>query len=403
MRVLSPLRRIAGRARRWVKRILRIDPLRLDKAHFVAEASSIDIPTAIPLRRTPPRPPELRQFAYMNQFDSRGLFQDVFWIDGQVVLVGPPLENLVELVLGARVTFDGRPPAGPPQLFKLDRTHRMTFAVPQRPRRMRFETDAFTVTVPVRRDEAAVFKGRRVLFTLSRNNELHWIEDWIEYHVRAHGADAVLLYDNASDRYTSGELLRRISAVPGIKAAVVVRWPYVFGPLADTSRMWDSDYCQFGELEDARRRFLPLAEGVLQVDVDELVVTADRSSIFDRLHHTVSGVIGFEGRWLESVAVAPSEPHRHRDFAHYHAERMRAAPKWAAIPARVPDDVQWRVHLVGVDFVMDAPGPVKFRHFSAITTDWRGEARRRLSTPDPSLHVLDEAWVEQMRHIGWIS
>lgn len=401
MRGLSRLRRIASRAKRRAKHILGIDPLRLDRAHFVTDASGIEIPEESSLRRTPPRAPELRQFAYMSQFDGRSLFHDVFWSSGQVVLIGPPLQNLEELVVNGRFTFDGRPPAAPPQLFRLDRTHRVTFAVPRRPRRMRIETGPITANVPVRRDETALFKNRRVLFTMSRNNDLQWIEDWIEYHVRAHGADAVLLYDNASDRYTSGDLLRRISAVRGVKAAVVVRWPYAFGPLADTSGLWDSDYCQHGELEDARRRFLARAEGILQVDVDELVVCPDGSSIFDRLHQSASGAIGFDGIWLDSAAVDTAGPRRHRDFVHNRTSAKLAAPKWAAIPSRIPDDIQMRVHFVGLDYPMDAPAPVTFRHFRAITTDWHGNSRGVLYPPDPAEHTIDQVWIDQMRRIGW--
>jgi hypothetical protein len=67
MRGLSRLRRIASRAKRRAKHILGIDPLRLDRAHFVTDASGIEIPEESSLRRTPPRAPELRQFAYMSQ------------------------------------------------------------------------------------------------------------------------------------------------------------------------------------------------------------------------------------------------------------------------------------------------------------------------------------------------
>ncbi|MFX8481515.1 hypothetical protein ABTL74_19375, partial [Acinetobacter baumannii] len=56
-------------------------------------------------------------------------------------------------------------------------------------------------TLPVQPNLSHLFAGRRVLLTLSRNNAPRWIADWIRFYATLHGADAVLLYDNASDRY----------------------------------------------------------------------------------------------------------------------------------------------------------------------------------------------------------
>ena len=75
-----------------------------------------------------------------------------------------------------------------------------------------------------------MFSGLNVLLTLSKDNEIRWIRDWVTFFARRHECDAVLLYDNASTRYGSVDIYTAISSVPGIKACVVVHWPYKYGP-----------------------------------------------------------------------------------------------------------------------------------------------------------------------------
>ena len=53
---------------------------------------------------------------------------------------------------------------------------------------------------------------------------------------------------------------------------------------------WDLNYAQFGVLEHARHRFLSLAEAVVNADVDELVVTKAKVSIFELVSRSETGI-----------------------------------------------------------------------------------------------------------------
>ena len=59
------------------------------------------------------------------------------------------------------------------------------------------------------------FAGRNCLMTLSRDNALDWIRDWAAFHVREHGADAVLFFDNGSTDYRPEEILAASPASRG--------------------------------------------------------------------------------------------------------------------------------------------------------------------------------------------
>src|SRR5262249_39706879 len=101
-----------------------------------------------------------------------------------------------------------------------------------------------------------IFHGRRVIFTMSKNNPIEWILDWARFNRDVHGADAVLIYDNGSTAYDSATLSAALKTVADIACSVVVEWPYRYGPQGFNSwDHWDSDFCQLGAWEHARWRF----------------------------------------------------------------------------------------------------------------------------------------------------
>src|SRR5690606_4257814 len=74
----------------------------------------------------------------------------------------------------------------------------------------------------------AEFSGRRVLFSMNKDNELGWVREWARHHQRHHGTDTVILFDNGSTRYGVDELRATLNEA-GIADAMVPSWPYLFG------------------------------------------------------------------------------------------------------------------------------------------------------------------------------
>jgi hypothetical protein len=259
-----------------------------------------------------------------------------------------------------------------------------------------FAADDWVMTVPVRATHHNAFQGRKVLLAISQDNDLNWISDWAEFHARLHGVDAVLMYDNGSTLYGPDDLLGRLKAVPGIAAAAVVVWPYRFGC---HGRGFDGTYCQYTAIETARRRFLRKARGVLQIDVDELVVSQDGASLFDELERSSMGAILFEGVWIENIRERSDTTFRHRDFRH--AGAIHKPTKWAAIPSMLPDGVQMKNHDFENGFKAPVSHDLRYRHFRAISTSWKYR-RDRPESYDPAVHQLDMELTRDMRRIGWL-
>ncbi|GAC1549602.1 MAG: hypothetical protein NVS2B5_04840 [Beijerinckiaceae bacterium] len=371
-------------------------------------------------RREPTRPPALRDDAFERQFDATTLFFDAFGFPGsnRIVLLGPPLFNLAPAVAAMRVTAL---PSGIPCVFEvrhLDRHMQMWLEAPAGTHRMSFSGALGAFEVEVAAPALSPFRDRRVIFTLSKDNEIDWIRDWIRFNRDINGADAVLIYDNASTRYGTADLLDAVRSLAGIKAAAVVHWPFRYGPQGTLARgLWDSDFCQLGAWEHARWRFLSGARSVMNSDVDELVLSEDGASVFEKAEHSTFGIARYSGRWIvgteasTQAAVCP----RHRDFDVTLRPQMQRTrlllkrdaslcfPKWTIVPRRCPARSQWKVHTIGGWWParLSTPG-VTFRHFREIGGNWKYDRNIREAF-DLARHVKDEALARAFNRVDWTS
>jgi hypothetical protein len=375
------------------------------------------LPQFTRLRREPTRPVVLQDEKFEEQFDATTLFFDAFRCEdsNRIVLLGPPLFNLAPAFAGMRVIALPSLARCSLELRQLDRHMQIWLTAPTGTERLRFSGPLGEFDVEIAPPVPSPFRNRRVLFTLSKDNEIEWIRDWVRFNRDIHEADAVLIYDNDSTRYTTGELRDAVRSVSGIADAVVVHWPFRYGPQGTLARgLWDSDFCQLGAWEHARRRFLSQARSVMNSDIDELVVCDDGGSIFDRAERSPFGIARYSGRWV--VATEDSQRGalpRHRDFDITLRPQMQRTrlllkrdktlcfPKWTLVPRRCPDRTQWKVHTIGgwLPARLKSAG-VGFRHFREIGGNWKYERKVR-ETLDPARHVRDEALLRAFDRVDW--
>lgn len=351
--------------------------------------SSAALPEGV--RRGSARPPELRDESYESQFDWDTFVYDGFHDDGVYHLIAPPLWGQ-DWRIDMAAAF-GTVGADLLAMQWLDKSLRIkarlrpgsavttTMVVPF----LQSNPVSLTIGTPARND---IFAGQRVLVTMSKDNEIAWIRDWIRFHVRVHGATGVLIYDNGSQRYTPQELLDGLSDLE-VGAIVVVSWPFKYGPqgILKTNTHWDSNFCQHGGLEHARYFFLQKALSFLNCDVDELVVPADgRRSVFDEAEQR-PGYVYFYGQWIEPLTIdggksPPIDQRRHRDFVLRKSDpeaRFHGAHKYCVAMTRLTDAMQCATHRIvdaqhhGQYAFSDTPLSQEFvyRHFKAINTNWR--------------------------------
>jgi hypothetical protein len=375
------------------------------------------LPQFTGLRREPTRPITLRDERFDEQFDATTLFFDAFHCEDRdrIVLLGPPLFNLAPAFVAMRVTaLPSRAPCSL-ELRQLDRHMQTWVKAPRGTESLRFSGALGEFDVEIAPPLPSPFRKRRVIFTLSKDNEIEWVCDWVRFNRDIHGADAVLIYDNGSTRYTTGELLDAVRAIDGIAEAAVVHWPFRYGPQGTLANgLWDSDFCQLGAWEHARRRFLANARSVMNSDIDELVLCDDSRSIFGNAERSAFGISRYSGRWVVATgeSKATSLP-RHCDFhiilrpqmqrTRFFLNRDTVAcfPKWTVVPRRCPDRTQWKVHTIGgwLPARLKTRG-ASFRHFREIGGNWKYDRKAR-DTFDPARHVKDEALARVFDQVDW--
>jgi hypothetical protein len=323
----------------------------------------------------------MRQPDYDDAFDATTLFYDVIAMPAPrecLVFVGPPFLNLLPAFYASRL--NGRELATVWSSYHLRDRCCDVWIRDWKGGAARLDTDFGSFELTPQRAEHPIFAGKRVLYTLSKDNDIDWIVDWVRFHARNHGADAVLLYDNGSSRY-GGEALEDTlrGTFPGFEIHVV-HWPFKYGPQGVSADAgWDSDFCQAGAFQDARFRFLAAASSVLNCDVDELVVASNGRSVFDAAERSPGGYVMFAGHWISNArpvpasGVGPTAALRHGQFVF--AERDTPAPcptKWCVVPRRCAIDDHWTTHAVkGKDTPASHSAAFCYRHFRSISTSWK--------------------------------
>jgi hypothetical protein len=343
------------------------NPLSPDAARQPDRLSTVRL-AGFGLRRDPPRPLDDRQPGYLDLFDSDTLFYDVFRgaDPSKVMLTGPPLHNCAGLLDSLAFRLPGQADLIPWRYepgrsgfqpnFKIRLDHPALAGTD----RLQIALAGQQIDVRIQPNGYDRFAGRRVILTLSKDNPFSWIRDWVAFNIRVHQADAVLIYDNGSSPYDIAALEGLLSGIPGIAAALVVPWPFPYGPNVGPRNIQDSFFCQPGALEHARWRYCATARGVLNNDIDELTVPRSGDSIFNFLERSGKAAIVYPGLWADQwVDMPAAEPAtsatlHHGDFLY--SQRWRIIPgrlrpdrwllrtKWAVRPALCPAEAGWGVH-----------------------------------------------------------
>ena len=363
------------------------------------------IPQSSGVSRTAKRPIKFRDSNFEKEFDSATVFYDIFlsYDNSELIFVGPPAWNLDFELMHCEIKFNGHKLTAKLRGNDLDRCSVYRIAIDkdlvQIQNRISFEAFGSTSLLSVGDNEASHFQDRRVLMTMSKNNPLIWIKDWVSYYVRHHGADAVLLFDNNSDIYSPLEVKESLEEISGIERAAVVDWPFKYGPQGGFARFWDSDFTQVGAYQTARYRFLSHSKSVLNVDIDELVVDDfSNSSVFEVAERSDQGGIAFNGRWIEPILVNDGfegEFPRHMDFAYYSEKENRCSTKWCISPKAIKNSQQWKIHTIR-DMDNSPSDVFSLRHFRGISTGWK-DNRNRIRPGNRDEYTLDERLLELLQ------
>jgi hypothetical protein len=361
-------------------------------------STSLSLPSEAAIRRESTRPVEFRPPGYEEAFDATTLFYDLILsrdrYRSNLIFICPPFLNLFPSFYRGRI--GGKPLASTISSYYFRDLCSDVWIPNWNSDTVPIEFDFGSYQLTPQRTATHLYQGRRVLYTHSKDNEVSWIIDWVRFHARNHGANAVLIYDNGSTKYAGEDLERSLKeAFPDFEINVVA-WPYKFGPQGFKGSWWDSNFCQTCAFQAARFRFLDSASSVLNCDIDELVVSEKGESIFDITEKSENGCISFNGRWISNVtggttADLNSLSDLRHSYFRYLARTEPACPKkWCVVPRRCKLEESWENHIIrGKDVPSSYSDSFSYRHFLGINTNWKYQ-RVRPAVFDQKLHQFDE-------------
>lgn len=353
---------------------------------MVGELNSVFLPEDSKTLRQPILPEIPRSDQFMAEFDQRGIFYSVFRdISGRRVwFLGPELLSLKDEILPIWVVGGQSKKRTKIRLIKNEHALVGFADLPEVDDKVHVDIGADTLSVGVGGNHSVAFKDSRIVYCISKENDLRWISDWAHFYVKEHAADTFVIFDNNSSAYSTQDIEMALNKVPGVKKAIAIDWPFIYGAHDPVAQKLGKPYhFLFAQPVAHMELFLRYgiqSKSILNVDIDELVVSTKRESIFDVVEQRVFGCIKFDRFLVENVRER-DDGHESSSFCGFHfrdKERLgRQNPwkKWAIAPSKLkltqPVPMLWTHRVYGAINPYPASKEFKCYHFAGITTNWR--------------------------------
>ncbi|MDR7124865.1 hypothetical protein [Pseudotabrizicola sp. 4114] len=302
------------------------------------------IPESLGLRREAPPRVEAPTDAFWERYDSTTLFYIAMHDAAtyRLQVFAPPLLNFTPVVRRAQFFLEDQKLA-PPRIIHGDKFDRLVFDKAPMGATLRMAMTGVEGVMPVLACEPARFAGRRVIYTMSKNNDLAWIRDWMVWYQRKHKADAVFFVDNDSTIYSADALAETLGAVEGYTSVALAQIPFRYGPDFATARR--ASYAQFLQTAFMNAFWMlsmRYARAMLNVDVDELIVSAKDEAIFDAVETARHGIVMATGHWRYPPPA--KSPVRHRDHTLALPDDPPCSPKYCLRANSLAARQQLKVH-----------------------------------------------------------
>lgn len=315
---------------------------------------------------------ENRDPNYDARYDFRTFIYDCYFDAdlGQIVLICPKLLNFSKLLQDVVCLVDGQK-VEISRVMEISRGSLVLLkASAESPAELQIRHPLFSGTLKVNAQHNDAFAGKNVVYAISKDNHLDWIQDWLRYYVKEHGANALVLYDNHSTAYSMEDLKTAVSEVDGISVFGLVRAWFPFGPGGSKNTNFNSKFLHMTMVELGRRRLLGDARAVLNVDIDELVYSKSGQSIFDATAASELGYTRVNGEWAYADLPADGQLVRHNDhYAIRSDRRPKVSRKWCVAPTGPLKGRAWLTHRI-ISRKDPCDPDFGFWHFRRISNNW---------------------------------
>lgn len=317
--------------------------------------------------RVSPRATHLRQEKYDELFDNETLIYDIVYNDEKLVFITPPLtkENINAILENSILNGDALLNYNP-KIYNTNRIHKIIIEIDRILDLIVFNKliDAYTFLKNQTHDTS------RLLYTMQKNNSFQWIKDWVDYYHIWHNPSLIVIYDNNSSKYTIRELQKFLDLNTNSKC-IVKSFPFKYGPGAHNGSSWDSDYCQYAGFEHIRNSLIK-PRYLLNVDIDEILITKGNISIFELISKSDKTNLLFKGRWVFVDNANYLENLSIKHVSHTLVDKTPKCPNKYIVNLEALDDR----HFLGVHEVVNINNhemseTSEYLHFRNISDNWK--------------------------------
>ncbi|WP_196158724.1 hypothetical protein [Reinekea sp. G2M2-21] len=338
----------------------------------VIPLSGFDLANASSLRRKHVRNESRRNEHYLARYDDTTLFYDCFYNPQKrcYTFTAPRFLNLWPEFKQA-VQVNGSRFRGRLKRYTWQRCEQVEVYAPANAE-LSLRSEHLNGVIPVRDSHRDLFSAMNCALAISKDNQLSWIRDWAQFHVRAHGLEAVCIIDNASTEYTASDVLETLRSVSELKAAVVLSAPFPYGPVDSSKKLEVSPrFLQTSMFNLIKQDLFADARAILSVDIDELVMPNKSVSVFDAAVAARLGAVSF--RELRVFPEANEErAYNHRAHTQVRAGRKLGNTKWCVAGHGFMNRFGWAVHRFGgAFFPFTETQDFTYLHCHATSTSWK--------------------------------
>ena len=371
----------------------------------IAASTPALLDPALALRRIPLGPELERPASFYERFDDSAVFYDVFRDHGgrHVYLIGPMALNLEPLLDGLVITGHPSGKSVKPRIHHGVQAEILRVTLPKGDTELSFPFGEQQFRLPIQPNQSRHFHRDRVIFTINKDNDLAWIADWARFYVREHGATAAVVYDNGSTSYSLDDLRQTLAQVDGLAKFLVIPWPYKFGSMDDVfeGHRFGGNWGMFAQppkFTQFFRKYAMQARSILNVDIDEFVMSPFRKSVFKAVERTPFGLLRFNRVWVLNARTETGPPRHWHFFIRKKGIAARdRGKKWAMAPGR-SFFASWRAqpwtHFVkGWLNLSGSSAEFYGYHFIGVSRSWYWDRTENIAF-DPSEHVKDQLMLD---------
>lgn len=345
-----------------------------------------NFPSTLQVKRNPARPLEFQVFDFNKKFDYDTLWNDIVKINPTtVLLIGPPLYDFADYLDKHCYFVTEYDQVLDWKHIVLDRVSVIVITVPESSQNIFLSKESHRWNLSIS-NQCQDFDNKVTAVTISKDNEITWIKQWIEYHKTVHNLEGLLIYNNQSTLYTSQELLMAIERPDIVIKVVDYDVPYgpqgcgkwEFNGKAGEYLPWDSDFAQYVMMEHAKWKYLTRAKLAISIDFDELLLTGPRTldQLSEYCQTSDNSVLCYSGTWIEPISTkghidAKNIALESRKFSEYYSTTYSTH---AGVPVKYMLNpqrnlkYQWLVHHIHGPYAKT--NDISYGHFMALNTGW---------------------------------